>query len=90
VRLQGRTVDDGWLVVLRKAGDAASVQALQQAFGLTPRESEVLYRVAEGKTCGPRRHRLTGASPPPNVCREVTMREHKSTLEVIRYASCSN
>jgi DNA-binding NarL/FixJ family response regulator len=48
--LQGRTVDDDWLVVLREVGDAAGVQALQQAFGLTLRESEVLYWVAKGKT----------------------------------------
>ena len=48
--LQGRTVDDDWLVVLREVCDAATVQATMQAFGLTLRESEVLYWVAKGKT----------------------------------------
>jgi DNA-binding NarL/FixJ family response regulator len=48
--LQGRTVDDDWLVVLREVSDAATVQATMQAFGLTLRESEVLYWVAKGKT----------------------------------------
>jgi CheY-like chemotaxis protein/DNA-binding CsgD family transcriptional regulator len=48
--LQGRTVDDDWLVVLREVSDAATVEATMQAFGLTLRESEVLYWVAKGKT----------------------------------------
>jgi DNA-binding CsgD family transcriptional regulator len=48
--LQGRTLDDDWLVVLREVSDAATVQATMQAFGLTLRESEVLYWVAKGKT----------------------------------------
>ncbi len=48
--LQGRTVDDDWLVVLREVSDAATVQATMQVFGLTLRESEVLYWVAKGKT----------------------------------------
>jgi len=48
--LQGRTVDDDWLVVLREVDDADTVQALTRAFGLTLRESEVLYWVAKGKT----------------------------------------
>ena len=48
--LQGRTVDDDWLVVLREVSDAATVQATMLAFGLTLRESEVLYWVAKGKT----------------------------------------
>jgi DNA-binding NarL/FixJ family response regulator len=48
--LQGRTVDDDWLVVLREVSDAATVQATMAAFGLTLRESEVLYWVAKGKT----------------------------------------
>jgi CheY-like chemotaxis protein/DNA-binding CsgD family transcriptional regulator len=48
--LQGRTVDDDWLVVLREVDDADTVQALVRAFGLTLRESEVLYWVAKGKT----------------------------------------
>jgi DNA-binding NarL/FixJ family response regulator len=48
--LQGRTADDDWLVVLREVNDAATVQATMQAFGLTLRESEVLYWVAKGKT----------------------------------------
>jgi DNA-binding CsgD family transcriptional regulator len=48
--LQGRTADDDWLVVLRELNDAHTVQALVHAFGLTLRESEVLYWVAKGKT----------------------------------------
>ncbi len=48
--LQGRTPDDDWLVVLREVDDAGTVQALVHAFGLTLRESEVLYWVAKGKT----------------------------------------
>jgi len=48
--LQGRTPDDDWLVVLREVSDAATVEATMQAFGLTLRESEVLYWVAKGKT----------------------------------------
>ena len=48
--LQGRTPDDDWLFVLREVNDAATVEATMQAFGLTLRESEVLYWVAKGKT----------------------------------------
>jgi CheY-like chemotaxis protein/DNA-binding CsgD family transcriptional regulator len=48
--LQGRTVDEDWLVVLREVSDAATVEATMRAFGLTLRESEVLYWVAKGKT----------------------------------------
>ena len=48
--LQGRTVDEDWLVVLREVSDAAIVEATMLAFGLTLRESEVLYWVAKGKT----------------------------------------
>ena len=48
--LQGKTVDDDWLVVLREVSDAATVEATMLAFGLTLRESEVLYWVAKGKT----------------------------------------
>ncbi len=48
--LQGRTVDEDWLVVLREVSDAATVEATMNAFGLTLRESEVLYWVAKGKT----------------------------------------
>lgn len=48
--LQGRTADDDWLVVLREVSDAATVEATMQAFGLTLRESEVLYWVVKGKT----------------------------------------
>ena len=47
--LQGRTVDDDWLVVLREVNDAQTVQATMLAFGLTLRESEVLYWVVKGK-----------------------------------------
>ena len=42
--------DDGWLVVMREASDAAIVEAMTQAFRLTSREAEVLYWVVKGKT----------------------------------------
>ncbi|MEN9366363.1 MAG: hypothetical protein RL489_721 [Pseudomonadota bacterium] len=42
--------DGQWLLVLREADDAAALEALSLAFGLTPREAEVLYWVARGKT----------------------------------------
>jgi CheY-like chemotaxis protein/DNA-binding CsgD family transcriptional regulator len=48
--LQGKTVDEDWLVVLREVSDAATVEATMQAFRLTLRESEVLYWVVKGKT----------------------------------------
>ena len=47
--LQGRTLDDDWLVVLREVNDAQTVQATMLALGLTLRESEVLYWVVKGK-----------------------------------------
>ncbi len=50
VTLQGRTVDDDWLLVLREVDDAAAVEATMQALRLTLRESEVLYWVVKGKT----------------------------------------
>ena len=42
--------DGQWLLVLREADDAAALEALALAFGLTPREAEALYWVARGKT----------------------------------------
>lgn len=36
--------------MLREVSDAATVEATMQAFGLTLRESEVLYWVVKGKT----------------------------------------
>ncbi len=42
--------DGSWLVVLAEANDAAMLEAMTLAFGLTPREAEVLYWVAKGKT----------------------------------------
>ena len=48
--LQGRTVDDDWLVVLREVSDAAAVEAIMHTLKLTLRESEVLYWVVQGKT----------------------------------------
>jgi DNA-binding response OmpR family regulator/DNA-binding CsgD family transcriptional regulator len=44
------TGDGEWLVVMREASDAATVQAIAAAFRLTTRESEVLYWVVKGKT----------------------------------------
>ena len=48
--LQGRTVDDDWLIVLREVSDAATVEATMQALRPTLRESEVLYWIVKGKT----------------------------------------
>ena len=48
--LQGKTVGEDWLVVLREVSDAATVQATMLALRLTLRESEVLYWVTKGKT----------------------------------------
>jgi CheY-like chemotaxis protein/DNA-binding CsgD family transcriptional regulator len=39
-----------WLVVLRETSDASVIQAMAHAFGLTAKESEVLFWVAKGKT----------------------------------------
>jgi DNA-binding response OmpR family regulator/DNA-binding CsgD family transcriptional regulator len=39
-----------WLVVATESDDAAQIQAMVQAFGLTPREAEVLHWVVQGKT----------------------------------------
>ncbi len=50
VTLQGRTVDEDWLLVLREVDDAATVEATMQALKLTLRESEVLVWVVKGKT----------------------------------------
>ncbi|MEW6705250.1 MAG: response regulator transcription factor [Pseudomonadota bacterium] len=44
------TGDGEWLVVMRESSDAATVQAIAAAFGLTGREAEVLYWVVKGKT----------------------------------------
>lgn len=48
--LQELTSDGDWLVVMREVSDAATVEAVAQAFKLTLRESEVLYWVVKGKT----------------------------------------
>ena len=48
--LQGRTLDDDWLGVLREVSDAAAVETIMQTLRLTLRESEVLYWVVQGKT----------------------------------------
>ncbi len=48
--LQQQTGDEDWLIVMREVSDAAVVQRLLNSFQLTPREAEVLYWVAKGKT----------------------------------------
>jgi DNA-binding CsgD family transcriptional regulator len=48
--LHESTGEDEWLVVMREASDAAIVEAMTHAFGLTVREAEVLYWVVKGKT----------------------------------------
>ena len=42
--------EEEWLLVLREQSDAATIAALGPAFGLTARESQVLYWVLQGKT----------------------------------------
>ena len=41
--------DGDWLIVMQETSDAAVLEALAQAFGLTAREAEVLYWVVKGK-----------------------------------------
>ncbi len=38
-----------WLIVMEETSDAAAIESLAQAFGLTAREAEVLHWVAQGK-----------------------------------------
>ncbi len=44
------TGEGEWMIVLRESDDAAALDALGLVFRLTPREAEVLYWVAKGKT----------------------------------------
>ncbi|MEY8878605.1 MAG: response regulator [Leptothrix sp. (in: b-proteobacteria)] len=48
--LHEATGEGEWMLVLREADDAAALEALVLAFGLTPKEAEVLYWVVKGKT----------------------------------------
>lgn len=41
--------DGDWLIVMQETSDAAVLESLAQAFGLTAREAEVLYWVVKGK-----------------------------------------
>ncbi|MCW7541691.1 response regulator transcription factor [Aquabacterium sp. A7-Y] len=50
VALHQQTGDDEWLLVMREASDAAAIEGLTLALGLTLREAEVLYWVVKGKT----------------------------------------
>jgi DNA-binding response OmpR family regulator/DNA-binding CsgD family transcriptional regulator len=38
-----------WLIVMEESSDGSAIEALSSAFGLTAREAEVLYWVAQGK-----------------------------------------
>jgi DNA-binding response OmpR family regulator/DNA-binding CsgD family transcriptional regulator len=42
--------DEHWVILLREESDAAQIEALMTTFGLTKRESEVLYWAIKGKT----------------------------------------
>ncbi|MFL9710014.1 response regulator [Methylobacillus sp. Pita1] len=42
--------EEQWVIILREESDAAQIEALMQTFGLTQRESEVLYWAIKGKT----------------------------------------
>ena len=46
----GEDDESEWLIVASEVDDAAVLEAMVQAFGLTAREAEVLYWVAKGKT----------------------------------------
>lgn len=52
-RLHQQIGEDGeggeWLIVMREETDAAPVDAIREAFGLTAREAEILCWVAKGK-----------------------------------------
>ncbi len=48
--LHGHTAEGEWLVLLREESDAAILDAITNAFRLTPREAEVLFWVIKGKT----------------------------------------
>ena len=41
--------DGEWLIVMEESSDGSAIEALASAFGLTAREAEVLYWVAQGK-----------------------------------------
>ncbi|MEK8052356.1 response regulator transcription factor [Ideonella sp. DXS22W] len=48
---EGSEAADGeWLIVASESNDAATIEAMVQAFKVTAREAEVLYWVAKGKT----------------------------------------
>jgi len=47
---EGEGQDREWLLVLREENHGAALEVLMAAFRLTPREAEVLYWVAKGKT----------------------------------------
>jgi DNA-binding CsgD family transcriptional regulator len=49
IRLHRQTGDDDWLIVMREVSDTAVIHAMSGAFGLTPKEAEVLHWVAQGK-----------------------------------------
>ncbi|MCB5187145.1 response regulator transcription factor [Methylobacillus caricis] len=42
--------EEQWIILLREESDAAQIEALMSTFGLTQRESEVLYWAIKGKT----------------------------------------
>jgi DNA-binding response OmpR family regulator/DNA-binding CsgD family transcriptional regulator len=46
---EGQGEPGDWLIVMQETSDAAVLEALAQAFGLTAREAEVLYWVVKGK-----------------------------------------
>ncbi len=48
--LHEATGEGEWMIVLRESDDGAAIEALALVLRLTPREAEVLYWVAKGKT----------------------------------------
>jgi DNA-binding NarL/FixJ family response regulator len=49
LRLHRRDDEHDWIIVMHESSDAARVEAIASGFGLTWREAEVLYWVAQGK-----------------------------------------
>jgi CheY-like chemotaxis protein/DNA-binding CsgD family transcriptional regulator len=50
IRVAGPAGADGWILTLTELDDEASIRALSERFGLTPRQAEVLLWISRGKT----------------------------------------
>lgn len=50
LRMTSSVDDEQWLILLNETVDATSTEILMRTFGLTPRQSEVLFWIVKGKT----------------------------------------